>query len=366
MSTFIWQFLKLLIKIQLNLIGQERVSYFILVSFEKFHVAIFNFSHKSLKKENEQATMLASYFYGHLSFMMFGGSLVARFGPKPMAVGGTVLAGIASLIYPWTVKFSFILACILRVIMGAAHALLMPALQAILIPWSPHHEMARFFFAQGSGVFVGTVGSFYVGGLFIQRYGWENLFIFGGLASVVTGVIYYFVVESMPENSKFVSEDEVAYIKEHRLKFKAKVTSGIPYKNMLTSGPVWSVNIAFATFFTVHTFFANLMPKYLNDSLNVDFNKAGKLSAIPTGVELFFAGSSTFIADALLKRGMTVKTLRRGIMVIAQLIPGVLCLVLTQLTSLPWIITVSSLTLAINGIQPSGQDFYFERFKPIN
>ena len=44
--------------------------------------------------------MLASYFYGHLSFMMFGGSLVARFGPKPMSVGGTVLAGVASLLYP--------------------------------------------------------------------------------------------------------------------------------------------------------------------------------------------------------------------------------------------------------------------------
>merc|ERR1719494_534747 len=70
--------------------------------------------------------MMASYFYGYTSLMIFSGSIIVKVGAKPLSCGGTVLAGMASLIYPWMVKSSFMGACLLRFVTGLAHASLMP------------------------------------------------------------------------------------------------------------------------------------------------------------------------------------------------------------------------------------------------
>ena len=286
--------------------------------------------------------------------MIFSGTIIAHLGQKTIAVSGTVIAGVGSFIFPLVIQQSFPAACFLRGAIGMSHATLMPALQAMLIPWAPHHESSRFFFFQGSGCLVGSVGSFYMGGPFIRRFGWKNLFVMGGVSSITTGLLYSLLVHTTPEASRFVKKDELEYIKEHRLNFKSKSKTNIPYVKMLTSKPVWSVNIAFSTFAVVHTFFTNIMPKYLTDQLNVDLDLAGQMTSLPSFIEFFFALGATIVADFLLKKGYTIKTVRRGIMVIAQLIPGVLCLVLSQLNDFVMIMITSTILLSVSGIQPSG------------
>lgn len=163
--------------------------------------------------ESEQATMMSSYFYGYMIPMAFCGSLVAAYGAKTLSVYGTVIAGLLTAIFPHVMKYNFTAGFIIRLITGIVHAPIQPAMQEMLIPWSPHKEYSRLYFIQVSGALVGNFVSFFVGGVFIALFGWENLFVIGGLFSVGTGVIYKIMVELMPEDCKFVNAEEVKFIR---------------------------------------------------------------------------------------------------------------------------------------------------------
>ena len=95
------------------------------------------------------------------------GSIVATVNPKSVVVMSSILAGFGSLVFPFLIERSFIGACLVRFAMGISHAPLMPALQAMLIPWAPHHESAKFFFVQRSGCMIGSFGTFFAGGPFM-------------------------------------------------------------------------------------------------------------------------------------------------------------------------------------------------------
>ena len=155
-----------------------------------------------------------------------------------------------------------------------------------------------------------------------NTFGWQNLFFSSGIASIVIGTIYQIIVDSTPEESKFVSKSELLYIQDHRLESEPSSDAKIPYKQMLTSKPVWSVNVAFSTFSFIHVLFVTLMPKYLTDQLDVNLDMAGQLATIPTFVEFFTDLVATFVADWRLTKGTSVKVVRRDIMAVSQLIPG--------------------------------------------
>ena len=306
--------------------------------------------------ETDQSTLMSSYFYGYSSLMIFSGSIIALLGQKTIVVGSSVLAGLGSLIFPWIIHCSFTAACVLQVAMGLSHTSLMPALQAILIPWAPQHESAKFFFVQGSGTMIGTISALYLGGPFINAFGWENLFIASGISSIIMGFTYQLLVEVNPESSKFVSKEEILYIQQHRLDttIASKSKTNIPYIKILTSKPIWSVNIAFSTFSVMHVLFATLMPKYLTDQLDVDLTFAGQLTTIPQVVEFVTCLVTTFIADWLLTKNLSVKSVRRGLMIFAQFVPGVLCIIFTKVSGLTATMVFSTLILSMSGVQLSG------------
>ena len=136
------------------------------------------------------------------------------------------------------------------------------------------------------------------------------------------GMLYQIFVDSTPEESRFVSKSELLYIQDNRLESEPSSTSKIPYKQMLTSKAVWSVNIAFSTFSFIHVLFVTLMPKYLTDQLNVNLDMAGQLATIPTFVEFFTDLAATFFADWRLTKGTSIRIVRRDIMAVSQLVPG--------------------------------------------
>ena len=296
--------------------------------------------------ERDQSLMMSSYFYGYTVLMAFSGSLVAWIGAKRLVVGGTVLAGLATCIFPWVVKYSFTVGFILRLLTGVLHAPIMAAEQEILIPWSPHNEYSRLYFVQVSGALIGNFACFAIGGSFIDHFGWEKLFIYGGLFSSVTGLVYYFLVEERPENCRWATHVETAFIVENRLNFNPKSPkSKIPYRALLTSIPMWSVNSSFFTFSLIHAFFTNIFSKYLMDNFSLTVAMIGLLTSLPTLGEFFAYLVSAFVADHYITKGMSTTTVRKVISTIAQFVPGAICLLMTQTTNLPVIIFMSTLVL---------------------
>ena len=60
------------------------------------------------------------------------------------------------------------------------------------------------------GSLTGPILCYFIGGPFIERFGWENLFIWGGILGISAGILYSCLVEAEPEQSKLVCEEELA------------------------------------------------------------------------------------------------------------------------------------------------------------
>ena len=59
------------------------------------------------------------------------------------------------------------------------------------------------------GSLTGPILCYFIGGPFIERFGWENLFIWGGILGIFSGILYSCLVEAEPEQSKLVCEEEL-------------------------------------------------------------------------------------------------------------------------------------------------------------
>ena len=126
----------------------------------------------------------------------------------------------------------------------------------------------RYFFVIVSyqvdlGSLTGPILCYFIGRPFIERFGWENLFIWGGILGIFSGIVYSCLVEAEPEDSKLVCAEELAFIQQHRLDFKAKRRTDIPYRQAIKSLPVWSPVIGISTFAMTHGLFGTVFPKFL-------------------------------------------------------------------------------------------------------
>ena len=113
------------------------------------------------------------------------------------------------------------------------------------------------------GSLTGPILCYLVGEPFTERFSWENLSMWGGILGIFSGIVYSCLVEAEPEDSKLVCAEELAFIQQHRLDFKAKRRTDISYKQAIQSLPVESPVIGISTFAMTHSLFGIAFSKFL-------------------------------------------------------------------------------------------------------
>uniref|UniRef100_A0A6P7GTU9 Sialin-like n=1 Tax=Diabrotica virgifera virgifera TaxID=50390 RepID=A0A6P7GTU9_DIAVI len=91
--------------------------------------------------------------------------------------------------------------------------LVYPALQVLIAKWAPPAEKGRFV-AGLMGNTLATCVTWPLVGWVITKWGWNWGFHVITVQLVVFCVVFYFVCADSPEDHKFISEEEVAFIKE--------------------------------------------------------------------------------------------------------------------------------------------------------
>ncbi|RZU25019.1 MFS transporter [Streptomyces sp. BK239] len=119
--------------------------------------------------------ILDSYILVFVGLLLTSGSLGDRFGRRKVMLVGLLLFGAASLAATFCTTPGEVIAS--RVAMGVGGALIMPSTLSILITVFDEEERGKAMAAWGSVSMLGLVGSPVLGGLLIDHFSWQSIFL---------------------------------------------------------------------------------------------------------------------------------------------------------------------------------------------
>ncbi|MGW6913501.1 MFS transporter [Kitasatospora sp. NPDC054939] len=139
--------------------------------------------------------ILDSYILVFAGLLLTSGSLGDRYGRRKVMIIGLVLFGAASLAANFCTDPGEVIAA--RIAMGVGGALIMPSTLSILITVFEEDERGKAMAAWGSVSMLGLVGSPVLGGVLIDHFSWQSIFLIN-VPVVVLAVIAGLVL--MPES----------------------------------------------------------------------------------------------------------------------------------------------------------------------
>src|ERR1700687_3848233 len=134
-------------------------------------------------------------------FMLPAGVLGDRFGRKRLLMIGLVTFGISSVIASQMTSANGLI--LMRVIMGASGAIVLPLVTSILPSMFAEDERQRAIGLSGAGAFIGLPLGPLVAGWLLTHYDWGSIFLINAPVVVVAVIgTWFFVPESKDPNAR--------------------------------------------------------------------------------------------------------------------------------------------------------------------
>ncbi|XP_063598721.1 putative inorganic phosphate cotransporter isoform X1 [Penaeus indicus] len=234
--------------------------------------------------EKTQGLVLGAFYYGYTLTNLLGGRAAEHFGGRLVFGLGATTSSFISLLSPLCARASTGLFIASRILMGLSQGVTMPALNSLMATWYPPEERAKFGPLIYGGMQFGTIVCLPVSGwLSASGFlgGWPSVFYVFGALGLLWGVPWFLLVHNRPENHPRISEAELKFITGHRNTVKKAEIVAIPWRAIITSGPVWACMImAWGGCFGFYALLTEL-PTYLANIQHFDMNNSGVLSALP-------------------------------------------------------------------------------------
>ncbi|KAL2946224.1 hypothetical protein AAZX31_20G001800 [Glycine max] len=185
----------------------------------------------------------------------------------------------------------------------------MPAMNNMLSKWIPVSERSRSLALVYSGMYLGSVVGLAFSPLLIQKFGWPSVFYsFGSLGSIWFA-LWLRKAYSSPKDDPDLGVEEKRLILEGNVS-NAPVSS-IPWKLILSKAPVWALIIShfchnWGTFILL-----TWMPTYYNQVLKFNLMESGLLCVLPWLTMAAFANIGGWIADTLVRKGLSITVVRK-------------------------------------------------------
>ncbi|KAL0839187.1 hypothetical protein ABMA28_017155 [Loxostege sticticalis] len=230
-----------------------------------------------------QSLILSSFFWGYVTMQIPAGLLAKKFGGKIILLASLVVNGaLCSLLPTLAALGGWPLVCMARVAMGLSQACLFPASQTLFGQWLPPNEMTSYSGIVSGGVQLGTIIAMPVSGVLAEtELGWKVIFYTMSGLLFFNAAIWYWFSASSPGEHRMISKEERQYIENGLNSTGSQRTMATPWKQMLTTVPVWAIlatHIGSAMSFVL--FFVD-MPTYLEKGLQLSLKNSASLSALP-------------------------------------------------------------------------------------
>ncbi|KAK7340264.1 hypothetical protein VNO77_20964 [Canavalia gladiata] len=269
----------------------------------------------------------SSFFWGYLLTQILGGIWADKLGGKLVLGFGVVWWSMATILTPIAAKIGLPCLLIMRAFMGIGEGVAMPAMNNLLSKWIPVSERSRSLALVYSGMYLGSVVGLAFSPVLIQNFGWPSVFYsFGSLGSIWFA-LWLRKAYSSPKDDPDLGGEEKRLILEGNVS-NASV-SVIPWKLILSKAPVWALIIShfchnWGTFILL-----TWMPTYYNQVLKFNLTESGLLCVLPWLTMAAFANIGGWIADSLVRKGLSITIVRKIMQSIGFLGPAFF---LTQLS----------------------------------
>jgi len=205
-----------------------------------------------------------------------------RFGGRWLFGGCILLSSVIALLTPSAARIHIVLMIILRVLSGLGEGVMFPAIYALIARWSvPKHRsfVVSILFI---GYSVGTVVGMLLSGVLCDygfAGGWPSVFYVFGMFGCVWSVAWFLLCYNSPSTHPRISTAERKYWETMIGTTDLVAHPPTPWREILTSIPVWALAIAFFADSWGFTTMETCLPLYMHDVFGIDMTKTGAFSA---------------------------------------------------------------------------------------
>ncbi|XP_070191593.1 sialin-like [Littorina saxatilis] len=258
--------------------------------------------------------VLVAYYYGFLLTIMIAGYVDRSLGSVRTIAVGMAGGGVVNLLTPLLTRQHPYLLVTLRVLAGCANGLIDPAMHTLWSNWAPVSERGQLTAVEYAGNGFGGIMTFLVSALLCKipvDRGWPFVFYFYGVVSLLFTLLWLLLARNSPETHPAITKTELSFIITGRSKLSDTKTK-TPWLKIMSSGAVWAIIVAHASFSWVYSWILAYLPMYMKDVLHYTVAQNGVLSSLPFLGKLVMGILAGYLADMLLRRRFSIALVRKS------------------------------------------------------
>ncbi|GLJ15727.1 hypothetical protein SUGI_0258830 [Cryptomeria japonica] len=279
--------------------------------------------------QSTKGLILSTFFYGYALSQVPGGWAAQRIGGRRVLLFSFIVWSLTTAMVPLDARRVKTLV-IARLLVGVAQGFIFPSIHTVLAQWVPPHERSRSVSLTTSGMYFGaTAGMLVLPGIVHLRGPRAVFFVEAAMGGI--WALVWFLCSTDPPRSDHPKASSAGFgqsttkgflpltgDKEHTNGFLTETMStqrtqvSIPWKNLLSSFPIWALVLNNFTFDYALYVLMNWLPTYFEMGLHLSLQKMGSSKMLPYLNMFVFSNIGGVIADHLItKRQISVTHTRK-------------------------------------------------------
>jgi ACS family sodium-dependent inorganic phosphate cotransporter len=284
-----------------------------------------------------QGWVMSSFFFGYLFTQILGGRLADRFGGKPVLAAGVLSWSLFTALTPPAAFLGLGALLAARIGMGLGEGVAFPSVYALYARWVPAIERSRAVGLLFSAIPLGTVFAQLATPVLVTSFGWPWAFYAFAVLGLVWWLAWQPAVASDPAAHPRVGEAELRAI---RAGVSTETSAKPPALAFLRSSAVWAIIVChFCNNWGTYVMLS-WAPTYFHERLGVDLHAVGLYVMAPSLVSFACLNAAGALGDALIRRGVAVRRVRKAMQTTGFGGVAAALLALTQVDSAPVAVAV--------------------------
>lgn len=284
----------------------------------------------------QRALIISAFFWVYVTCQVPAARLAETIGAKWVLAAAGIGSAIISFVLPWAASVHLYLFVFFRALLGLAQAGTFPACYELYSKWLLPKEQALAIPLLRTGMYTGAMLTSTTSGYLSEQnaYGWPYAFYLSGFICALWSLFWVIFATSKPEDSKYISQEELNIIKLNKSKRGSQEQSKLDWWKLFSSPQVIALIACYFSSDWSSTNTLQLMPTYLNDVLHIPPFKNGIINSIIFFIICFTAPTVGTISSLMItKRTCGLSSLQvRRLFQLTALFGQTVCLLILPAT----------------------------------
>ncbi|CEF69241.1 Major facilitator superfamily and Major facilitator superfamily domain, general substrate transporter-containing protein [Strongyloides ratti] len=210
--------------------------------------------------------------------------LYQKIGPKNTFILYLMISLISTALNPFGLMTNYFIMLGIRFMQGFSWAIALPGLGSMTYAWAPIIESGIYMTTLStSGQTAPLITMYLSSQLCTNNFGSSSIFYVHSLISLFFLIIYFIFYKDYPEDSKYVSQEELKKIKKEKGSSDKRKTSKepVPYKKVFLNPTLSVGNITYFIYFLSMHLWMQYAAIYMNIVLEYDVATTGMITSFP-------------------------------------------------------------------------------------